>query len=231
MNANEIKQLLEQEDIYNKSGKITMSLSGIGVTIKQNDIIGNALQEWLGEFLTMHNIYYRPNKGQTFPDFYFEKSDINGICEMKSFLSAASPAFDVANFNGYIDSLRTNAYRLDCDYLIFSYKNDSEGNISICEIWCKKVWEITGPSKDYDLKCQRKKGEIVNIRPANWRTDKGQQPFNSLEKFIVALYKTYLGKINQTRLAKGWLDEVLYNYLFHTGKDIREEVNRILAIS
>lgn len=216
--APELRELLIRENILNSVGKITMSLNDISVQITQNDIIGNALQEWLCEFLRQRDIYFRPNQGQTFPDFYFSEDDRTNLCEMKSFFSTRQPAFDVANFYGYVDSIREKPYRLNSDYLIFAYYSDAEGNISIKDIWCKKVWEITGPANDYDLKCQRKKGQIVNIRPCNWRTETGLQPFGSLEKMLAALYKTHLSTTNQVRVSKAWLDEVLngYNEFFNT---------------
>ncbi len=228
INASQLKSLLESENIYQSAGKITMTLNDISVQIKQNDIIGNALQEWVCEFLRSRNIYFRPNQGQTFPDFYFSESDTKDLCEMKTFYSTRQPAFDVANFYGYVDSIKEKPYRLNSDYLIFAYENDEEGNISVRDIWCKKVWEITGPASDYELKCQRKKGQIVNIRPSNWRTQTGLQPFGSLEKLLAALYKTHLSTTNQTRISKAWLDAVItgYNEFFET--DIAESVHNLL---
>ena len=227
--AQEVKALLETENIYNCLGEITMSLNGTSVKIKQNDIIGNALQEWLGEFLKSKDIYFRPNQGQTFPDFYFSKEDTNNLCEMKTFYATRQPAFDIANFYGYVDSLLEKPYRLDSDYLIFAYYSDAEGNISIKDIWCKKVWEITGPATDYELKCQRKKGQIVNIRPVNWRSTRAAlQPFGSKEKLLAALFKTHLSTTNQTRVSKAWLDEVLSNYKAVSGIDLSNKVKTLI---
>ncbi len=216
--APELKELLLQEGVLNSVGQITMTMNDISVQITQNDIIGNALQEWLCEFLRQRDIYFRPNQGQTFPDFYFSENDTTNLCEMKSFFATRQPAFDVANFYGYVDSIKEKPYRLNSDYLIFAYYSDDEGNISVRDIWCKKVWEITGPANDYDLKCQRKKGQIVNIRPCNWRSETGLQPFGNLEKLLAALYKTHLSTTNQVRVSKAWLDEVLngYNAFFDT---------------
>lgn len=226
--APELRDLLIQENIYDCVGKITMSLNNIAVQITQNDIIGNALQEWLCEFLRQRNIYFRPNQGQTFPDFYFSEDDKTNLCEMKSFFATRQPAFDVANFYGYIDSIKEKPYRLNSDYLIFAYYSDNNGNISIRDIWCKKVWDITGPANDYDLKCQRKKGQIVNIRPCNWRSETGLQPFGSIDKLLAALYKTHLSTTNQVRVSKAWLDSVVYGYNEFFNTDITEAVHQHL---
>ena len=228
--APELKTMLETEHIFDSVGSIDMTLSGITVKIKQNDIVGNALQEWLGEYLKSKDIYFRPNQGQTFPDFYFSEDDRTNLCEMKTFFATRQPAFDVANFYGYVDSLKEKPYRLDSDYLIFAYYSDENGNISVRDIWCKKVWEITGPAQDYALKCQRKKGQIVNIRPTNWRAvgTAALQPFGSKEKLLAALYKTHLSTTNQVRDSRAWLNAVLRGYSDFSGNDLTQAVQALI---
>ena len=191
ISAQGIIDLLKDRNIDEAIGHIKISLNGTEVVIKQNDIIGNALQEWLGQFL-------REN------------------------------AFDVANYFGYVDSLKEKPWRLDSDYLIFAYISDDEGNISIKDMWCKKVWEITGPAQDFALKCQRKKGQIYNIRPANWKENsRGTlKPFSCKEEFIAALYQTHLSESNQTKVSKAWLDSVIVEYEKYSGEDMS---NRIMA--
>lgn len=222
--AQEIKELLEKQDIYNAIGNISINLNNTSVIIKQNDIIGNSLQEWLGQVLKDNNIYFRPAIGQTFPDFYLSEDDTHNLCEMKSFYK--SPNFDVANFFGYVESLAQKPYRLDCDYLIFEYNSNEDGIISIKNIWCKKVWEITGPAKDFELKCQRKNGQLVNIRPVTFNSSRSKLlPFKSKEELLVALYKTHLSTTNQTRVSKEWLNKVVYGYKEYTGIDLMPTIN------
>lgn len=129
--ASEIIELLKKQNINDAIGQIKMSLNGTEVVIKQNDIIGNALQEWLGQFLKENDIYFRSAKGQTFPDFYLSESDEKNLCEMKTYYATRNAAFDVANYFGYVDSIRQKPWRLDSDYLIFAYLSDDQGNISI----------------------------------------------------------------------------------------------------
>lgn len=225
--AQGIKELLESENIYDAVGRITMKLNNTSVVIQQNDIVGNALQEWLGKVLLEHDIYFRPAEGQTFPDFFLSEDDTSNLCEMKTFYKA--PNFDVANYYGYVDSLIEKPYRIDSDYLIFKYTNDSHGNIKISDIWCKKVWEITGPAGDFDLKCQRKKGQIVNIRPVTFQSSKAKlQPFGSKEKLIAALYKTHLSTTNQTKVSKDWLNTFIENYKQHSGIDMKDSIYNLL---
>ena len=49
--ASEIIDMLKSQKIDEAVGQIKMSLNGTDVVMRQNDIIGNALQEWLGQFL------------------------------------------------------------------------------------------------------------------------------------------------------------------------------------
>ncbi len=225
--ATEIKELLENQSIYSSIGTITMNLNNTSVVIKQNDIIGNALQEWLGQVLKDNDIYFKPAKGQTFPDFYLGEDSTKNLCEMKTFYKA--PNFDVANFYAYIDSLTDKAYRLDSDYLIFKYHSDENGCIKIQNIWCKKVWEITGKANDFDLKCQRKKGQIVNIRPVTFYSEKSKlKPFANKEELLAALYKTHLSTTNQTRVSKDWLNKVIENYKSYSGIDLKDRVYALI---
>lgn len=227
--ACEIIEMLNADKIYNAIGKITMSLNNTDVVIKQNDIIGNALQEWLGQYLKEKGIYFRPAVGQNFPDFFLSEDDRVNLCEMKTYYATRNAAFDVANFYSYVDSLAEKPYRLDSDYMIFAYHSDDDGNITIRDMWCKKVWEITGPAKDYALKCQRKKGQIVNIRPANWKSEKiDLKPFNSKESLLAALYSTHLSTTNQVRISKMWLEKVLSGYYEFSGEDLSAAVNALI---
>lgn len=179
--APEIITLLDEANIKNSIGRITITFNELPVKLKQRDTVGNALQEWLCAFLDSKDIYYRPNIGQTFPDFYFSEENNVNLCEMKSFYGSAN--FDVANYRSYITSILEKPYRLNSDYIIFKYNMDDEGNISVLDYWCKKVWEITGPAENYDLKCQRKRGQIVNIRPITWYSERAAYPaFGSIEK-------------------------------------------------
>ena len=66
------------------------------------------------------------------------------------------PAFDLANFNSYIDSLEANPKKIDADYLIFGYLSNSKGFI-VEDIFLKKIWQMAGASTVDPLKIQNKK--------------------------------------------------------------------------
>jgi type II restriction enzyme len=82
----------------------------------------------------------------------------------------------------------------------------------------KKIWEITGPSKAWPVKCQVKQDIIYNIRPIIWYSLKPKFPsFSSRREFVLALNETLI-QYNKTRdNSKSWLRDVEINYSLHTG--------------
>lgn len=206
---------------WNKNkGKIEFAMANIKSTVKTTDIIGFILQNWIKDFFEEHNIYYRePINTQSFPDFYLSEKDDKNLLEIKTFCFDRTPAFDIANFESYCDSISRESYRLDADYLIFGYIIDENGLVEIKKIWFKKIWEISGVSERYPLKTQVKRGMIYNIRPnTDFKYDR-KGPFSNKEDFVEALYLTleqYKGK----KYANVWLNNseeniknILYNYL------------------
>ena len=219
--ANDICNLLTQE-ITNQEGEITFNFLNISVKINEKSAIGDLFQEWLTEWMKRKGIPFRTKTNtQEFPDFLLDISDTIGLLEIKTFNYNASANFDVANFKAYCRSLKTEAYRLDADYLIFAYEL-KDYKFKVRKIWLKKIWEITGGSAEYSVKCQVKQNEIVNIRPIIWYTEQQQarKPFQSRFDFVEGLYHTlmkYPGTQNQSDY---WLEIVKNNYLYHTGKEL-----------
>ena len=120
ISAQQLKDRLEQSGIYDARGQITMSLNGTSALIKTTDTIGNNIQEWLSQWLTENDIYFRvPDNTQNFPDFYLSESNNTNLLEVKSYFAQRRPAFDVANFDSYWQSVRDNPHRLDA--VITSY--------------------------------------------------------------------------------------------------------------
>ncbi|WP_246605477.1 NgoBV family restriction endonuclease [Sphaerospermopsis torques-reginae] len=159
-----------------------------------------------------------------------ENSDFAGLLEVKAFYFNKPPGFDVANFEAYCDSLTKQAYRLDADYLIFSY-DIQDYKFKVKKVWLKKIWEITGKSETYPVKCQSKKKSLYSIRPINWYSNRARYfPFNSRLDFVEALYNTLKIATRKTEesyewLQKvggcdGWLQKVKDNYLLHTGEEL-----------
>ena len=123
----------------------------------------------------------------------------------------------MANFESYCNSILTNAYRLDSDYLIVAYKMNGPV-IKIENIWLKKIWQIAGPSEPYPIKVQEKKKVIYNLRPINWYSEKTKfKPFDSMEEFLRALNETRYQYPKTHHDNAQWLKQVLKNYEAHTG--------------
>lgn len=216
----ELFNLLENNQSEFIDGQITLNLGGISVQIDTTDTVGNSLQSWLKKWMESKRIYYREAEStQVFPDFFLGEENDKNLLEVKAFNYKASPAFDVANFESYCESLTTKAYRLDADYLIFGYTMDN-ANISIRRIWLKKIWEITSTSSNHALRVQDKRGMIYNIRPTKWYSQRATSPFARKEDFVLAIYET-LSNYEHTQIdADTWLNSVIENYQAHTGNSL-----------
>lgn len=160
ISAIELYNLLLEDGIYKYKGNITFKLGKTSTVIRARDTIGNSLQEWLGQWLKDRDIFFfAPNNTQEFPDFFLSEINENdSMLELKTFNSTATPAFDIANFDSYCESLRSKIYRIDADYLILAYDlNESSGIITIKNMWLKKVWQITRKFKKICIKYSSKK--------------------------------------------------------------------------
>lgn len=212
-------KLVNEYKIIGEKGVINFSLKDLTISIETKDTVGNLLQEWLKAWMIKEIIEFEENpNSQVFPDFYLDTSDRKlGLLEVKSFDWDRGPGFDLANFDSYCNSLLTSAYRLNSDYLILAYQMKGS-ELTIKDVWIKKIWELACPSGTYPLKVQEKKSVIYNIRPSTWYSERTKyKPFNSLEEFLSALNETRY-QYPQTRHGNGhWLQNVLKNYEEHTG--------------
>ena len=188
--AKRLFEALLNKDVIGACGKVFFEIQGHKYQIIDNSIVGNVMNAWLKSFMNDNGIHYRmPNNTQEFPDFFLhnDRDDID-LLEVKCFTKSAN--FDVANFLSYSNSLIEKSYRLNSDYIIFEYTQSTDC-IVINNVWLKKVWEICGASDRADLKLQIKRGQIYNIRPANWY-GKGKirhMPFASRLDFVNAIQK------------------------------------------
>ena len=99
-------------------------------------------------------------------------------------------------------------------------------------LYLKKVWEMTGRSTEFPLNCQRKKGQIYNIRPNSFHVAQASKliipVFSCREEFIAALYKTVLSHTNKATETRSWLEKVILGYHSYCNIDMTSEVNRCL---
>lgn len=222
MKANQVYEKLISDGIIGASGRIEFKLGRVTVKIESRDSVGNMIQAWFENWLLLNFPNSRKNTStQNFPDFFLNPSQDNiDLLEVKSFDSDRGPGFDIANFDSYSNSLLTQPDRLDSDYLIFSYKMNGS-DITITNLWLKKVWELTGPSGTYPLKVQEKKSVIYNIRPITWFSKKSKfLPFSNRLEFIKALNETRY-QYPQTKYGNAhWMKTVQAKYLQLTGNDL-----------
>lgn len=201
-NATDVFNLLKQQLNNNNQGEISFRLSDFQITVQQNNVVGNILEEWLDKWMTKNNIDHIYNHSQTSPDFWLSstKTDDDWL-EIKSF--TGSPNFDIGNFMAYISDAMEKPWKLQSNYLLIEYKMDmATGIITINNVWLKKVWEISCPSAKWAVKVQYKKNVIYNLRPATWYSPKTDyDTFKSLEDFLSAL--DYVIKIYPSTAAMG----------------------------
>lgn len=220
--ASEIYDLLINDfKITEKIGSVEIILGGIKAKYKGKDAIGDLLQEWLAEWLNQNNYYFRqlPNS-QEFPDFLLSESVNSGFLELKTFNADASPAFDIANFDSYCTSLLRIPERIDADYLIFGYKM-IDGELSIDNLWLKKVWEMTSPSGQDPIKLQVKRNQVYNLRPCTWYSNRLKfEPFENKNDFLKAIAATLDLYPQCEQYKKDWLTIVKTKYLENTGINI-----------
>ncbi len=211
-------ELVENFKIKEKVGSIEMNLGNISVKYNGKDAIGGLLQEWLGEWMISKNYYFRTKKNtQEFPDFLLSESNTKDFLELKTFNANASPAFDIANFDSYCTSLLTVPERINADYLIFSYKMKN-AELSIDNVWLKKVWQISSPSGKDPIKLQVKRKQIYNIRPCTWYSNRLKfQPFSNKKDFLKAISDTHNNYNQSNQYKKNWLKNVRKKYLENTG--------------
>lgn len=186
IDENKMYEKLKSEIVGSK-GESIFTLNEISVKMKNRDSIGNLLQDWFEEWLVENSIKYSVlSNSQEFPDYmlYFENKDVLYL-EVKSWNYDASPAFDLANFEAYIDMIEETPEKLLAKYLIFAYSSNG-GEICIKNIYLKNIWELTGPATKRPLTVQVKRNIIYNIRPKNF-TNPNLNMFDTPINFLNAI--------------------------------------------
>jgi len=211
-------ELVKNFRIKEKIGSVEIKLGSITAKYNGKDAIGDLLQEWLAEWMKSKNYYFRTKQNtQEFPDFLLSESDTKDFLELKTFNADASPAFDIANFDSYCTSLLSIPERIEADYLIFSYKMENT-ELSIDNVWLKKVWEMASSSGKDPIKLQVKRNQIYNIRPCTWYSNRLKyQPFNNKKEFLKAISNTHKKYPQCDQYKKNWLKIVKTKYLENTG--------------
>lgn len=217
-------KLLNDDKLLELEGQIKFYLGDVDIIVKQKDVVGNIIQEWLQGWLENNHIDFAPSENtQMPPDFFLdpENKTVN-LLEVKAFNRQASPGFDIADFRMYQEEIIDKPYMLDADYLIFGYDMSDEGLVTIKDLWLKKVWQITRRMDKWALNLQVKQNVVHKIRPGVWYSkQKGNIPmFENLEDFISAIEETVYQNPKTHHDAAEWKQRFMQSYQKFYGKNI-----------
>lgn len=208
-------KLINEDKILETKGQIKFYLGDVDIVVRQRDVVGNIIQEWLLGWLEKNEIEYELNPNtQMPPDFYLNKEDLTkDLLEVKAFNYEATPAFDIADFNMYQSEIIDKPYMLYVKYLIFGYTMSSDGYVIINNIWIKNVWEICRRMREWALNLQIKNNVVHKIRPCTWYSKSSSfPPFKCLEDFISAIEQTVYQYPKTRELSGSWLAKFNESY-------------------
>ncbi len=216
------KCLTDEFGLKNAVGQIKFNLKNVEIVVKENDTVGNIIEEWVDSFMTLRGFDHIHNPSQSAPDFWMNPTDLRSeLLEIKCF--QGSPNFDIANFKSYITEIIDKPFRLHSKYLIIKYKMDSStGDITIENVWLKDIWEITCSSDRRPIRVQEKSKIIYNIRPSTFFSSSAKyKSFQSLGHFISALEQTiYDYSVTRSTMAEKWLYKLQEAYHEEYGIEI-----------
>ena len=226
LSAQEIyDRLLNVDHILELEGQIKFFLGDVNIIVRQKDVVGNIMQEWLQGWLDARGIEYAPSENtQMPPDIFLNPDDrTKGLLEVKAFNRNGSPGFDIADFRMYVSEIQEKPYMLDVDYLIFGYDMSDDGVVTIKDVWLKKVWQITRRMENYPINLQVKEGVIHKIRPGVWYSERvtDYAIFDCLEDFISAIEETTFKEPKlRSSVASTWLAVFQRNYKAWYGEEL-----------
>lgn len=227
-------RLLNIDKIKTVEGRIKFYLGDVNIIVRQKDVVGNIIQEWLEGWLKKNNVAFDANPNtQMPPDIFLDPSDhTRDLLEVKAFNYNASPGFDIADFKAYATEIINYPYMLNTKYIIFGYSMNDEGVVTIKDLWLKNVRQICRSMKGWPLNVQYKNKIIHKIRPAKWFGKKSKFPmFDSLEHYLSAIEETLFEYPDTHSIAKGWRRKMedSYNTFYGTSLKIPrwEELEKI----
>lgn len=220
--------LLNKDQILTLKGQISFYLGGVDIIVKQRDVVGNIMQEWIEGWLTKHNISFAVNENtQMPPDFYLNPDDKKTeLLEIKAFNYKGTPGFDIAAFDMFEREIKDKPYVLDTTYLIFGYDMSPDGVVTIKKVWKQKVWQITRPMKtkggiEWPINLQIKDGVVHKIRPAKWYAKQNKyKVFESLQDFLSAIEEAIYQNNDTRKDGSGWKQRMEINYKSYFGRDL-----------
>jgi type II restriction enzyme len=216
-------RLLNVDKIKTVEGQIRFVLGDVSIIVKQKDVIGNIIQEWLEGWLKKNNIAFEPNpNSQMPPDIFLNPANHETeLLEVKAFNYTASPGFDIADLKAYASEIVEHPFMLHTKYIIFGYSMGDDGIVTIKDLWLKNVWEICRSMDGWPLNVQYKNKVINKIRPAKWYGKQSKFPvFQSLEHYLSAIEETLFSYPDTHALSVGWRKKIVAAYKKFYGKAI-----------
>lgn len=112
-------RLLNVDKIKTVEGQIRFYLGNVSIIVRQKDVVGNIIQEWLEGWLRKNHIAFAPNiNTQMPPDIFLDPDNhTKDLLEVKAFNYSASPGFDIADFKAYSREIIERPYMLHTSIL------------------------------------------------------------------------------------------------------------------
>ena len=196
MEINTLNELyiLSKEKLEEQHGTIAVTFANRNHVYTGNDVIGNCLQEWLPDWFQFLGVNIRPGNGtQTFPDFIANFNGTEYAVEVKAWNINNRPAFDLANFQSFLETTYYSPGKLNAEYFILGYKPVDDGfsqGFIVKKVFLKHIWEIMSSSKKYPIGLQVKRGYPYAMRPFDFYK-KPNECFHTKQDFILAVTETF----------------------------------------
>ena len=195
----EIKNLqdlykLSKEKLEGQHGTINITFANRSHVYTGNDVIGNCLQEWLPDWFQYLGVDIKKGDStQKFPDFIATFGGEEYAVEVKAWNINNQPAFDLANFNSFLDTTYSSPGKLNAYYFILGYRPVDDGfsqGFIVEKVFLKSIWEITSSTKKYPIGLQVKRNQPYAMRPYNFYK-KPTDSFKNKSEFIKAVSDAY----------------------------------------
>ena len=185
---------LSKKRLEGQHGTINITFANRSHVYTGNDVIGNCLQEWLPDWFQYLGVDIKKGDGsQKFPDFVLTFNGVEYAIEVKAWNINNAPAFDLANFNSFLDTTYEEPGKLNAYYFILGYRPDQDGfsqGFIVEKVFLKSIWEITSSSKKYPIGLQVKRNQPYAMRPYNFYK-RPKASFKNKGEFIDAVAETY----------------------------------------
>ena len=113
--------------------------------------------------------------------------------EVKAWNINNAPAFDLTNFQSFVETTYNSPGKLNAQYFILGYKPEDDGfsqGFTVQKVFLKHIWEITSSTAKYPIGLQVKRNMPYAMRPYNFNRNPGVS-FATKIDFIKAVKKAF----------------------------------------